>query len=98
VAAVITVTCNKCSRTLELDDAFAGGVCRCGTCGSIQHVPSELKPATAGPVQIPMAGEPATAEIPPATTPSGLSTHFIIALGAIVLLIIAIIIALWKIR
>jgi hypothetical protein len=40
---MIRLKCNKCGKDLELDDAFAGGVCRCGTCGSIQHVPRELK-------------------------------------------------------
>jgi len=28
---------------LEMDDAFAGGVCRCQHCGTIQTVPSHLK-------------------------------------------------------
>jgi hypothetical protein len=28
---------------LQIDDAFAGGVCRCQHCGTIQTVPSHLK-------------------------------------------------------
>src|SRR5688572_2527484 len=40
---MISLTCTKCKTTLEMDDAFAGGVCRCQHCGTIQTVPSRLK-------------------------------------------------------
>lgn len=41
---MITLTCNKCQRVLQIDDAFAGGVCRCKHCGTIQTVaPSKDK-------------------------------------------------------
>jgi hypothetical protein len=40
---MITLTCTKCRATLEMDEAFAGGVCRCQHCGTIQTVPSHLK-------------------------------------------------------
>src|ERR1700712_3046621 len=36
---MITITCTHCRATLEMDDAFAGGVCRCQHCGTIQTVP-----------------------------------------------------------
>jgi len=36
---VIRLTCAHCQATLEVDDAFAGGVCRCQHCGTIQTVP-----------------------------------------------------------
>ena len=36
---VIQLTCAQCQATLEVDDAFAGGVCRCQHCGTIQTVP-----------------------------------------------------------
>jgi hypothetical protein len=36
---VIELTCANCRNTLEVDDAFAGGVCRCQYCGTIQTVP-----------------------------------------------------------
>jgi hypothetical protein len=36
---VIQLTCANCRNTLEVDDAFAGGVCRCQYCGTIQTVP-----------------------------------------------------------
>ena len=44
---MISITCTHCKTLLEMDDAFAGGVCRCQHCGTIQTVPSQLKrPAT----------------------------------------------------
>jgi len=43
---MISLTCTSCKTTLEIDDAFAGGVCRCRHCGTIQTVPSTLKKGT----------------------------------------------------
>ena len=40
---MISLTCTSCKRGLEIDDAFAGGVCRCQFCGTIQTVPAGLK-------------------------------------------------------
>ncbi|MGE5610562.1 MAG: hypothetical protein ACM359_15025 [Bacillota bacterium] len=40
---MIQITCSKCMVVLTIDDAFAGGVCRCQHCGTIQTVPRELK-------------------------------------------------------
>jgi hypothetical protein len=40
---MITLTCTQCRATLEMDEAFAGGACRCQHCGTIQTVPSHLK-------------------------------------------------------
>lgn len=40
---MITVICTQCRAQLEMDDAFAGGVCRCQFCGTIQTVPSMSK-------------------------------------------------------
>lgn len=40
---MISLTCTSCKRGLEIDDAFAGGVCRCQYCGTIQTVPAALK-------------------------------------------------------
>lgn len=55
---MISLTCTSCKRSLEIDDAFAGGVCRCQFCGTIQTVPAGLKkggrPAT------PVGSSPAT--------------------------------------
>ena len=36
---MISIICTKCKTTLSIDDAFAGGVCRCQHCGTIQTVP-----------------------------------------------------------
>ncbi len=40
---MIQLTCTNCKTVLNIDDAFAGGVCRCQHCGTIQTVPSHLK-------------------------------------------------------
>ena len=40
---MISLTCTSCKRSLEIDDAFAGGVCRCQFCGTIQTVPAGFK-------------------------------------------------------
>jgi hypothetical protein len=44
---MIVLTCTNCRARLEMDDAFAGGVCRCMYCGTIQTVPSHLRRAGA---------------------------------------------------
>jgi hypothetical protein len=47
---VISLNCTSCQKALEIDDAFAGGVCRCQYCGTIQTVPAKLKnPQAAAP-------------------------------------------------
>ncbi|HEX4124224.1 MAG TPA: hypothetical protein VHY37_05805 [Tepidisphaeraceae bacterium] len=40
---MITIACTNCKTQLTMDEAFAGGVCRCQHCGTIQTVPSHLK-------------------------------------------------------
>jgi len=35
---MIEITCTSCKRVLNVDDALAGGVCRCQYCGTIQTV------------------------------------------------------------
>jgi hypothetical protein len=40
---MISLHCTQCKQLLEMDEAFAGGVCRCQFCGTIQTVPSHLK-------------------------------------------------------
>jgi hypothetical protein len=46
-STMISVTCTSCKSNLEIDDAFAGGVCRCQHCGAIQTVPAHLRGAPA---------------------------------------------------
>jgi len=36
---MISLICANCQASLDVDDAFAGGVCRCQHCGTIQTVP-----------------------------------------------------------
>jgi hypothetical protein len=49
---MIAINCTNCRHRLEMDDAFAGGVCRCPYCGTIQTVPSRSggkgRPASPG--------------------------------------------------
>ncbi len=40
---MITITCTNCQTQLTMDEAFAGGVCRCQHCGTIQTVPKAAR-------------------------------------------------------
>jgi hypothetical protein len=48
---LIRLTCTVCKTEMQIDDAFAGGACRCQHCGTIQTVPKRLKPS-------PITGKP----------------------------------------
>ena len=52
---MITLPCTSCEKILEIDDAFAGGVCRCQYCGTIQTVPAKSKTPTRAGAQAPAA-------------------------------------------
>ena len=39
--ATLELECPGCEQMLELDAGFAGGVCRCSTCGTLMTVPSD---------------------------------------------------------
>ena len=56
---MIELTCTKCKTMLSIDDAFAGGVCRCKHCGTIQTVPRQTKRA-AIPASVTANGRPDT--------------------------------------
>ena len=43
---MIQLECTNCKQTLTIEDAFAGGVCRCQFCGTIQTVPSNIAART----------------------------------------------------
>ncbi len=43
--SLMQITCNHCRACLQIDDGFAGGVCRCRYCGTIQTVPVHEAPA-----------------------------------------------------
>src|SRR5687767_9810293 len=47
-SSMIQINCNNCKALLQIDDAFAGGVCRCRYCGTIQTVPKHLKQSANG--------------------------------------------------
>jgi hypothetical protein len=40
---MISISCTSCKTLLTIDEAFAGGVCRCQHCGTIQTVPAGAK-------------------------------------------------------
>ena len=44
---MIRITCTNCKAQLSIDEAFAGGVCRCQHCGTIQTVPKHMKESAA---------------------------------------------------
>jgi hypothetical protein len=46
---MISLTCTHCKAVLTMDDAFAGGACRCHHCGTIQTVPVKLKGSAKNP-------------------------------------------------
>lgn len=48
---MIELTCANCRNTLEVDDAFAGGVCRCQYCGTIQTVPKKTSRSAGGTIR-----------------------------------------------
>ena len=77
---MIQVICTQCRAQLEMDDAFAGGVCRCQYCGTIQTVPSlsklkrQMAPAGAmppAPAVTPASPQP-HGSASPTSEPSGL--------------------------
>jgi len=57
---MIELSCGNCGQTLRVDDAFAGGVCRCNNCGTIQTVPSESRVADNAGSNGQPAGSPAS--------------------------------------
>src|SRR5258708_5542922 len=57
---MIAITCTNCHANLSIDDAFAGGVCRCQYCGTIQTVPAKSRAGAADP-------SPKAAAPPPAS-------------------------------
>lgn len=45
---MILLNCTACQTKLSIDDAFAGGVCRCQHCGTIQTVPGRARTGAGG--------------------------------------------------
>ena len=71
---MIQIQCINCKVVSEVDDGFAGGVCRCFHCGTMQSVPKELKSEPPAPPAAPFETTPQAtilAEVMPAATPIG---------------------------
>ncbi|MGN6367098.1 MAG: hypothetical protein ACTHN5_02440 [Phycisphaerae bacterium] len=74
----VKVQCTKCNATLDLDEGFRGGVCRCN-CGALLQVPrsstegaAKVRPAAPTPLQPRPAAHASTAVAPlsdPRSTP-----------------------------
>lgn len=74
---MIRITCINCKAQLSIDDAFAGAVCRCQFCGTIQTVPKHLKKAAEGAVPAKVAvgtGQPRSTVKNKAQSDVGLSS------------------------
>ena len=55
---MIQLKCTQCSTVLSIDDAFAGGVCRCQHCGTIQTVPAQNQASQPGDAAEPPSPKP----------------------------------------
>lgn len=68
------LSCTSCHTLLSIDDAFAGGVCRCQHCGTIQTVPPLARaPGAPGPTpRQPPRAPKALYQTPSRSTGSGL--------------------------
>src|SRR4051794_20802699 len=67
---MISLICTNCQTELTMDDAFAGGVCRCQHCGTIQTVPTHAATSSRGATAKALY-QKTSAE--PQETPSGLA-------------------------
>ena len=50
---MITIQCDDCEKTFEVDSAEAGGKVPCPFCGDVNRVPQPQQPAAAGPASAP---------------------------------------------
>ena len=65
---MLLVRCGHCAQTLQIDNVFAGGVCRCRYCGTIQTVPEDV-PVLADPEPAAVDEAAATVEKRPLPIP-----------------------------
>jgi hypothetical protein len=65
---MIQINCTNCKALLQIDDAFAGGVCRCRHCGTIQTVPKHLRNANGDGEGVPTTAEATVGSGKPAKT------------------------------
>ena len=65
----IRIKCQQCSRRISIDEAFAGGMCRCPYCKAISLVPESAgqgdSPRPASPTERPSAPPPGRPMAPP---------------------------------
>lgn len=65
----IRIKCQQCSRRISIDEAFAGGMCRCPYCKAITLVPESAgeddSPRPAGATERPSAPPPGRPVAPP---------------------------------
>lgn len=65
----LKIRCQQCSKKISIDEAFAGGVCRCPYCSAITMVPGDITQATGGErPDRPLAPGMTQPERPPAPT------------------------------
>lgn len=80
-STTIELNCPGCGAWLELDAGFAGGVCRCSTCGTLMTVPAD--PEAKAPERLHRPESPETppqrpetpGEAPPTAEESGVVTY-----------------------
>lgn len=68
----IKISCTKCNKKISIDEAFAGGMCRCPYCSAIVAVPGSLSPGgTVGRPSAPPPSRPAAPTGRPAAPAAG---------------------------
>ena len=66
----IRVSCNRCTKRISIDEAFAGGVCRCPYCTAINNVPGGHRGSQVAQKSADAVGAKAvTRETPPSQIP-----------------------------
>lgn len=96
----IRVRCEHCRKKISMDEAFAGGVCRCPYCGQLNLVPADGAAEAAGPThrpdapgqrQVSSAEAAASAQVIPVARP--VLIQGVVALALIGLLLVMIVAA-----
>jgi len=67
---MIRLTCPGCDRRLEIDDGFAGGICRCYDCGTLMTVPADAEGEAEQLQQVESSTRPERPDMPGAPTPA----------------------------
>jgi len=75
----IRVRCSNCEKKIAIDEAFAGGVCRCPYCGALNTVAGGSPPAAAAPDRPERPDLPAPPGPGPAARPAAAGEHVPVA-------------------